>query len=56
MQFIMFLMLLFVFLFSLVQLIIYYDTFKKGLIKKLFVDSDDDVNIAYRNKKYHIRK
>ena len=54
MQFIMFMMLLFVFLFNLVQLIIYYDTFKNGLIKKLFVDSD--VNVAYRNKKYHIRK
>lgn len=56
MQFIMFIMLLFVFLFNLVQLIIYYDTFKNGLIKKLFVDSKSDVNVTYRNKKYHIRK
>ncbi len=56
MQVIIFLMLLFVFLFSLVQLIVYFDTLKLGLIKKLFVYSKSDKNINYRNKKYYIRK
>ena len=36
MQFIMFIMLLFVFLFNIVQLIIYYDSIKVALIKKIF--------------------
>lgn len=36
MQFIMFMMLLFVFVFNVIQLIIYYDSIKVELIKKLF--------------------
>ena len=50
---IMFIMILFIFIFNVIQLIVYYDTLKIGLIKKLF---EEDKNVAYRNKKYNIRK
>lgn len=50
---ILFFMILFIFIFNVIQLIVYYDTFKLGLIKKLF---KEDKNIEYRNKKYNIRK
>ena len=53
MQFIMFLMLFFVFVFNVIQLIVYYDTFKFSIMKKFF---EEDKNISYRDKKYKIRK
>lgn len=53
MQFIMFMMLLFVFVFNVIQLIVYYDTFKVAIIKMFF---EEDKNISYRDKKYNIRK
>ena len=50
---IMFIMILFIFSFNVIQLIVYYDTLKIGLIKKIF---EEDKNVEYRNKKYKIRK
>ena len=50
---IMFIMVVFIFVFNVFQLIVYFDTLKIGLIKKLF---KEDKNVSYRNKKYHIGK
>ena len=50
---IMFIMVCFIFVFNVIQLIVYYDNLKIGLIKKLF---EEDKNVSYCNKKYHIGK
>ena len=53
MIYLLFVMILFIFIFNVLQLIVYYDSFKTSIIRKFYVK---DNNVEYRNKKYKIRK